>query len=262
MAEAFGNLRAIRGVKSITLKGFPSALAPELKARMESSPKSFLDLPGEIRNMIYAYSADASDITARLDRFMHSWVDRMEPMPAYPARSTPTVLLLNKQITREALHVIHSKALRVVFPGSYDLPKQPQVPHITGFISPTSLQQIEHLSLYLEKWEWIYALEGLIAALAEKHNLKSFHLYLHDSLKAKFLKGHGKFYPDKTLHQALSGMELIRGVKSVSIEGDLPDAWTAPLKEIMEGPVDAKDVPKLMAVRVNGELVDVESLKD
>lgn len=259
MAEAFGNLRAIRGVKCVTLAGFPSALATELKARMESTPTSFLDLPAEIRKMIYAYSADASDVTARLDRFMRRWLDRTTPMPAYPARSTPTVLLLNKQITSEALPVIRSTPLHIIFPGSYDLPNQPQVPHITGFITPTSLQQIEHLSLHLERWEWIYSIEGLIATLGQNHNLKSFHFHLRDELKAKFLQNRTKFYPDKTLHNGLSGLGRIRGVKSVAIEGDLPDVWTAPLKEIMEGAIDAKSIPKLMAERVDGVLVDVES---
>ena len=108
----------------------------------------------------------------------------------------------------------------------------------------------------------MYSTEGLLAALGDKHNLKSFRLYLHDSLKVKFLKDNSKFYPDKTLHDALSGLKSIRGVQRVSIEGDLPDVWTAPLKEIMEGAEDAIEVPKLMALRADGGLVDVEGLSD
>ena len=183
LAAAFDNLRAIRGVPRVTLKGFPAALAPELTARMQSSPPTFLTLPGEIRNQIYAHSASASDTTAALDAFMRSGV--------YPTLRTPTILLLNKQITREALQILRTKPLLLTFPATYDLPTQSRVPLITRFISATSLQQIEHLTLRLEKWEWIHSLPPLLTALGAKHNLKTFRFYLRDSLKAKLRGSRG-----------------------------------------------------------------------
>lgn len=54
---AFERLRAIRGVGSVEIKGVRADVARELKSRMESKPKSFLALPGEIRNKVYNYAA-------------------------------------------------------------------------------------------------------------------------------------------------------------------------------------------------------------
>ena len=261
MTEAFEGLRSIRGVGQVTLKGFPACIAPDLKARMESKPIGFFDLPGEIRNMIYGYAANTSDVSTKLHNHMCSWLDRRLPMPDYPKKTTPTILLLNKRITSEALHVIRSKPLSINFSLYHELAKQPQVPFITGFVSEESLQQIEHLNLRLEKWEWVYSIESLVEALNVKHNLKSFHLYLRDSLKQKFMRGIGRYYPDKALHESVAGLKGIRGVGTVTIEGDLPEVYTVPLKKIMMSSKDEMVVPpKPMGVGVAGEVVDVEEL--
>jgi hypothetical protein len=262
MADAFTHLRSIRGVGCVTLKGFPPALAPELRARMESKPIHFLDLPGEIRNIIYAYAADPSDISTHLNPLMANWTERSKPLPSYPPKSTPTILLLNKRITTEALPLIRSKPLTITFPAEHTLQTQPQVPLITGFISATSLQQIQHLSLHLLKWEWVYSIEPLIAALSEQHKLKSFHLDLRDRLKTKFLSGVGRYYPDKALHESLSGLKAVRGVERVTIEGDLPKQFYAePLKQIMQTPasVGVEQLPMLVGVSATGAVVDIES---
>ncbi len=57
LRDALNNLRQIRGVGDVEIKGLDMDLALELKAHVESKPLSFLDLPGEVRNMVYSYSA-------------------------------------------------------------------------------------------------------------------------------------------------------------------------------------------------------------
>jgi len=59
----------------------------------ESFP--FLDLPAELRNLIYDYAANWNDHRHNLDK----------PV------STPTVLLINRQISKEARAVLDKKAL-------------------------------------------------------------------------------------------------------------------------------------------------------
>jgi len=59
----------------------------------ESLP--FLDLPVELRNLIYDHAADWNDHRHNLDKTV----------------STPTILLINRQISREARAVLDKKAL-------------------------------------------------------------------------------------------------------------------------------------------------------
>ena len=113
--EAFGHLRHIRGVDCVTITGIPATFAHELKLRIQSKPKSFLDLPGELRNEIYSYCGDYSDISASVALTMKKWTDKTQP-PPYPKRSTPNVLLLNKQIHGEASHYFRIKTLDLVLP--------------------------------------------------------------------------------------------------------------------------------------------------
>lgn len=57
LKEALNELRGVRGVRCVEFKGLNEVFARELKAHMESKPRSFLDLPGEVRNKIYYHTA-------------------------------------------------------------------------------------------------------------------------------------------------------------------------------------------------------------
>lgn len=59
LKAALGKLHNIRGVGNVEILGIDSIAARELQARMQSTAKPvvFLDLPLEIRNRIYKYSA-------------------------------------------------------------------------------------------------------------------------------------------------------------------------------------------------------------
>ena len=262
MKEAFNSLRSIRGVGCVTLTGIPSPLTLELKARMESKPKSFLDLPGEIRNQIYDDCADWLDASTQLARTMKAWTDHNKPIP-YPTKTTPTVLLLNKQIYDEAISVIHSKPLNLVFPSDNMMQKQTDTPLICRFISEETLLKVKHLSIRLEEWEWMYSMQELIPVFFdEKHSLETLHIYFYDRLKNDFLGVHPKKYPDGTLHDCLQGLSGIRGVRNVSFGGDLPDVYTSQMIKLMQRPNDDPNtlVPPFKAVRGDGAIVYADEL--
>ena len=258
MQQACNDLRLIRGIGCVTITGIPSQLALELKARMESKPMSFLDLPSEIRNQIYEYCADWSDISTQLARMMKSWNHHAHP-PQFPSRSTPTILLLNKKVSHEALSVLRSKPLTITFPEDHYIQKQDQVPNILKFITSNTLQTVKHLNIKIETWEWIYTLDNLLPTIAEKHNLETIKIYLKDHLKDKFLKVPGKKYPDGSLHMSLGGLASIRGVGRVTFEGDLPDVYTAPLIQSMESAFGTADVLPLKAICADGTVVDADA---
>ncbi|KAK3680033.1 hypothetical protein LTR78_000410 [Recurvomyces mirabilis] len=161
LRKACDALRSVRNVGSVTLRGLPEPLASQLKARMESTPINFLDLPAELRNKVYGYAADWSDITPQLAETMSKWLNKTM-MPLWPARSTPTILLLNKQITNEALVVLRNKPLVLSLPVNHDLQYQAQVPVVLNLVSPTTLKYVQHLVLDIGSWEWVYSLDSLL----------------------------------------------------------------------------------------------------
>lgn len=261
LKEALNNMRSIRGVGCVTIRGVPAILALELKQRMESKPLSLLDFPAEIRNQIYEDCADWSDITPNLVRTIAAWTDHKLP-PPYPPRTTPTILLLNRQITQEASSILRTKPLNVTCPYDHDMQKQAEVPNMLRFITSKTLRHVEHINIRIDSWEWIYSLDMLIPALAADHNLKSLRFVFRDCLKQKFLRAQTKKYPDQTLHLSLSSLLKIRGIDDVTIEGDLPDVYAKPMMQIMQSPVGVTDLPTMQALCGNGELVDADAEGD
>jgi len=269
LRRAAETLRAVRNVGNATLVGFPEPLASQLKARMESAPTSFLNLPRELRDIIYADALDWSDVSQSLVRTLANWVDKSVKSTA-PTTSTPTVLLLNRQITSEALTVLHSKPLTMVFPADHSISRRCRMPDMLDYITRGTLQHVQTLVLRLESWEWIHSIDHLLPLLASTsahpsypvirghfNKLKAIHFYFKDDLKVRFLVDVGQSYPDHSLHLTLSGLTKIRGLKTVTFAGDLPACYTAPLAHIMCTPASFGNggLPRLMAIKGTGEVV-------
>lgn len=265
-------LRVVRNVGNVTLAGFPQPLAQQLKARMESAPVNFLDLPRELRDYIYAEALDWSDISKQLVRAVFEWTDKTSP-PPYPKRSTPTILLLNKQVTAEALPVLRAKPLTIVCPRDHGMQRQDQVPNMLHFITRSTLAHVQHLVLKLESWEWIHSLDYVLPVFAatslhpsypiilgHRTSLKTVHFHFEDDLKRRFLADANQHYPDHQLHTSLGGLAKMRGLKKITFSGDLPACYTAPMAQIMQMPpsVDDANLPPLMAIKGTGTVVSVD----
>ncbi|KAJ6129839.1 hypothetical protein N7512_002619 [Penicillium capsulatum] len=114
----------------------------------------FVDLPAEIRLMIYRYSLKPNRYVRGYRRIMAYEPEYgptggpscMYPRP-YVERSTPPILLLNKQITKEALEVLYRIPLDLhPTPSPYFTMRQMD---IAEFISEHLLQRMHYCSLYL-----------------------------------------------------------------------------------------------------------------
>ena len=127
------------------------------------------------------------------------------------------------------------------------------------FITANTLQQVKHLRISVESWEWVYSLDRFLPALATKHSLNTFHFNFKDSLKKSIMEDVTKKYPDSSLHVSLSGLAQIRGVPKVTFGGDLPEVYTAPLMEIMQSLCFVAALPTPMAVRGNGTVLDADA---
>jgi len=258
LREAFHEMGKVHSVKKVTILGLPKALAQELKNRIQSPPTSFLDLPAELRNVIYEQCGDWSEISNQIQSTLANWT-RKGFSPPYPGKlKTPTILLLNKQITHEAKSILRAKPLRLTYESATGMNNSRETISTLRFIGVDTIPHVQHLDISVEVWEWMYSFSRFWPALASTHNLKTLTISFKDILRKNFLQS-GKKYPDQTLHQCLSGLQLFRGIGCVTFKGDLPDAYTDPLKTIMESPkgTEKESLPALKAITRNGYEVDI-----
>ena len=143
---------------------------------------SFLDLPPEIRLIIYAYTLNPNEYVCgyrQIELLAAAEMDRARgPVCAYPRpyieRHTPSVLLLNKKITEEALEVLYKIPLNLYeTPPTYFVMRNMD---ITEFISEHLLQKIHHGILRMDNAQKFHILT-LLDIWGHGHSLQSLHVY-------------------------------------------------------------------------------------
>ncbi|KAJ5178196.1 uncharacterized protein N7500_000895 [Penicillium coprophilum] len=108
---------------------------------------SLLDLPAEIRLIIYTHLLNPNEYVKSYHKFRDPWSSPGSgPLCAIPRpyvkRYTPSILLINKRITIEALHHLYRVPLTLYgTPSTYFVMRQMD---ITEFISEHYLQRIHH----------------------------------------------------------------------------------------------------------------------
>ena len=152
----------------------------------DSRAFSFLSLPYAIRMKIYSWALDWPDLRktfARLSRECERAGDEMaasrDPKCTFPILqvgrlTTPTVLLLNRQISSEALPVLHAKTLVLDMPP----PSSPCIGRpmdITEFISEETLQCVRRVVLKMDlknTQSWGKTVETLLDVWCVKNSLE------------------------------------------------------------------------------------------
>ncbi|OAT03403.1 hypothetical protein BDBG_00132 [Blastomyces gilchristii SLH14081] len=143
------------------------------KTTKRRRPVSFLDLPPEIRHEIYTLALSWPNLRGLFDRlrreceqdeaawFAHSSLSMglgdmcnnacPLPSPSIPESryTTPTIFLLNRQITYEALPVLHAQELVIDEPPPYSMALGRPV-DITVFISEGALQRARRVVLKID----------------------------------------------------------------------------------------------------------------
>lgn len=261
MSEALAALGKARGIDEVTLHGLNVHEAAKLKRLLQRPMIPFLSLPLELRQMVYKHTGDWSDSSIILGRAVVQWTDQGMPKRfPFPGRTTPTVLLINKQISAEALDILQKKPLNIVYPQA-EFTKDTHIPSIVAFLSRKSIQHAHTITIDMQCWQWSADLEHrIIGFLATSKKLQHFTLKFRDVLKKAFQASNKPSYPDLRVATSLKVLRSVRGLKTVKFEGDLPDVFTTPLVQIMTSPpsVQLQDLPKLKALLPGGGTEDID----
>lgn len=143
---------------------------------------SFLDLPGEIRALIYSYSLDPNEYVKgyrQVEDQLAAHTDRSRgPSCTYPYLHvklyTPSILLVNRQITKEALHSLRKIPLNLEAPPNTTFPMC-QI-DITEFLCENLLRQIHYGVLRLDFANKEFVLR-ILNIWNEKNSLRRLDVY-------------------------------------------------------------------------------------
>lgn len=261
MSVALTALGKARGIDEVTFHGLNVNEAAKLKRMLQRPLVPFLSLPLELRQMIYEHTGDWSDSSIILGRAVAQWTDQGMPKKfPFPGRTTPTVLLINKQISAEALEILQKKPLNIVYPQA-EFTKEVHIPSIVAFLSSKSMQHAHTISIDMQSWQWSADLEHrIIGILAASKKLQHLTLKFRDVLKKDFQASNNPSYPDLKVASSLKTLRSVRGLKTVTFEGDLPNVFTTPLVQIMtsQSGVKLQDLPKLKALLPDGGTEDID----
>ena len=140
----------LRGIKSVEFEGVLGCFGQEAAHKMQRPLNfSFLSLPAELRNEIYSYAVDWSDASKLQEkeslekRTAEEWAALEASTNFASRRSTPTSLLINRQIYAEAIVMLHRKFLV--------LKASPLKINITNFITEATLRTVRNLEILIDE---------------------------------------------------------------------------------------------------------------
>ncbi|KAG9601793.1 hypothetical protein KCU77_g5973, partial [Aureobasidium melanogenum] len=230
MFEVISSLREIQGVGSggVTLDfdiNHSSTTKQQLIADMESPHTGLLSLPKHVRQKIYSYAMDFNDVTKQM-RDYTLWS---------PTPTTPTMLLLNRQISAEAISYIREMPLEL------DLNPSMTFFLLDAYVSLETIGHIKHVRIDVQRATQLQGLaEDLITAWANNiypmdgcSSLESFELHYHEPALRKLLLEKNERYPPDNLATAMSQFGKMRSIPKVKITGTLPRCFTDAIKSNM-----------------------------
>ena len=234
---------------------------PPLPAELRQDVIPFLKLPPEIRNMVYTELVSAGLLgwqgaVRRLSELQG--LQSYEPGDYESEKhSTPTILLLNRQIHQEAMNFLYSSV--------FELQTAVGVTTLKNFFCKEMFQQLHYVTLTIdvektqrgypkEAWAagrgcrflWHEMIIFLALVWHEKHNLQHLRVIVATTtLDSTLLESHPWSNPRQNAQLVKEYGNLIHpltnlsGIEKVSIEGCSPHWYTSEWKKAMEMPPDA-----------------------
>ncbi|KAI4869586.1 hypothetical protein F4820DRAFT_383895 [Hypoxylon rubiginosum] len=191
-----GQLRISEADRASAIATFPAFLSEPLPTP-STSRHSFLTFPPEIRNAIYRYSVQyptcrslydyyydqKEKAKAKIELRPRSANTRVSRHSKVPLR-TPTILLLCKQITREALSFLYCQVFVIDRIPPWLMGNSAPLP-LTDFVSRPTLQSLRFVEIKISLGEsanvgsgniWLGLLNGVLDAWSERNALVRLHI--------------------------------------------------------------------------------------
>ncbi|KAJ9669805.1 hypothetical protein H2201_000191 [Coniosporium apollinis] len=171
--------------KGATLTQSSSLLRKKMKSSDSEIASPFLRLAQEIRDMIYSYVADWNEINAGMKEFLNVRLEAgreeflnfdANVLKSYhdklPTRTTPTIPLLCRQITFEALDVLRKKPLilsqaPLYYPRDTCCANYKCSYGLENFMTETTFQNVKTLVISLNNTSIFNRLRDWVALLSE-----------------------------------------------------------------------------------------------
>ncbi|KAG9523156.1 hypothetical protein KCV07_g2750, partial [Aureobasidium melanogenum] len=230
MFEVISSLREIRGVGRgrVTLDidiNHSSTTKQQLVADMESPHTGLLSLPKHVRQKIYGYALDFNDATKQMRDYALS----------SPTLTTPTMLLVNRQISAEVASFIREVPLEISTDPSVD------IVFLSEFISLETVGHIKHVRLNVQRAEQLgWLASELVEAwtcgndeLTADSRLESFELNYHEPGLRITLLDKNERYPPKDVADAMTRFGKMRSIPEVRITGTLPRCFAGAIESNM-----------------------------
>ncbi|EME47844.1 hypothetical protein DOTSEDRAFT_69689 [Dothistroma septosporum NZE10] len=229
----------------------------------------FLDLPAEIRNMIYelvlGYSG-IKDYFDRLHEYLMSSIKDHRPRKPIARQRTLTVLLLNKQIYAEASDLLMKRG--VTF--HHGLLTTSTVSEV---INPRLLQQVSSIHItdvghpiikgriLPESWNgYMRLLEQLGNLLTQGHNLKNLTIKFGDARLREHMTdcvatGHDCGFRDQ-MRKAINHLRRVHNVQKVTLIGIIPEQALDMQDRMQKPAIGFEDLPRELRDVIWRETVD------
>ncbi|KAF2140726.1 uncharacterized protein K452DRAFT_299445 [Aplosporella prunicola CBS 121167] len=222
----------------------------------------FLRLPGELRNLIYSLTLNFNGTKKYLDIYFDSHTDGWHEKPIVH-KETPSILLVNKQILRESLYILHRKKLTL---SHGFIPYE----HVSYIISPPLLANLREVDFtrdissadnshcWCDIMEFFHLINDCIDIWVEPHpdeppvdyrnnpdspnNMGHNLQYLNIDVRGNEIARHleqcpptGQCFFLDEIQQMLANCKRLRGIKKVTFGGFLAQ-YAQEAKKAMETP--------------------------
>ena len=230
--------------------------------KFRAGPTYFNNLPAEIRDMIYKlYINDFTGLEKFFDKYYGKLQRSRDPrevrLPVRTKKTSPSILRVSRQTYAEARYVLQQKsitfhhgllgigrtiAVSSTIGGRIDKVISPSLLHI---ISSITVSTKGHPTLAIEtllfSWRGYTALLAQLGQILSKgHKLKDLTIIIDDERLCEHMKrcaetpGVRCDFRDE-LRVTLDALGQVRDVPKVRFEGGLPEEYTGPLVERMQG---------------------------
>lgn len=239
----YNSLKCIRGIRDVKIEGWlPGHLREDLLRLMPSKANPILALPYHLRKKIYTLAADLNHISNWIDLCHNHPTFRI---PARPTKTTPTMLLVDRVTSAEAVCAMKHNPLVI---RCTEAPRF-GYERLSHYFNLTMVRRIHHLRLVVKHRYWLTEFVPLFHYMGETHRLHSFHLDFVDCCQEAEKRLVGQ-YPTFRIVRDLEPLYRLRRISRVRITGSLPDCFALPLAKTMTK--GRHDVPEPLFVELEG----------